>query len=213
MPSKSTKSSCRPCKRATAPVWRGNSQTTCATRARSCAASRHRYRRDLKYGRITMTFTLGQKTTRPDDGFAGPLVGRAWLPQDGGPAVILVREDGVYDITRSAPTVSGLLNGKDPLAVIRAAPRDRRLGSLAELLANTPPDNPDPRKPHLLAPVDLQALHAAGVTFAQSLLDRVVEEQSRGDPGRANEVRASLTAEIGPPPAIVNEGGAPVAAR
>ncbi len=144
-----------------------------------------------------MTFTLEQKTTLPDDGFAGTLVGRAWLPQDEGPAVILVREDGVYDITRSAPTVSGLLNGKDPLAVIRAAPRDRRLGSLAELLANTPPDNRDARKPHLLAPVDLQALKAAGVTFAQSLLERVVEEQSRGDPGRANEVRASLTAEIG----------------
>src|SRR5216684_5095033 len=82
-------------------------------------------------------------------------------------------------------------------AVIRSAPRDRRLGSLAELLANTPPDQRNPNKPWLLAPVDLQALKAAGVTFAQSLLERVVEEQSRGDPGRANEVRASLTAEIG----------------
>src|SRR5258708_22506263 len=144
-----------------------------------------------------MNFTLETKTTLPDDRFAGTLIGRAWLPQEDGPAVVLVRKDGVYDITRSAPTMSGLLNGKDPLAALRAAPRDRRLGSLDELLANTPPDNRDAKKPWLLAPLDLQALKAAGVTFAQSLLERVVEEQSRGDPGRANEVRASLTAEIG----------------
>src|SRR5260221_129669 len=149
------------------------------------------------HGRITMNFTLETKTTLPDDGFAGTLIGRVWLPQEDGPAVVLVREDGVYDITRSAPTMSGLLNGKDPITVLRAAPRDRRLGSLAELLANTPPDARDAKKPWLLAPVDLQALKAAGVTFAQSLLERVVEEQSRGDPGRADEVRASLTAEIG----------------
>jgi fumarylacetoacetate (FAA) hydrolase family protein len=144
-----------------------------------------------------MAFALDQKTTLPDDGFAGTLIGRAWVPQEDGPAVVLIREDGVYDISRAAPTVAGLLNGSDPLATLRAAPRDRRLGSLAELLANTPPESRDAKKPHLLAPVDLQALKAAGVTFAQSLLERVVEEQSRGDPARANEVRASLTAEIG----------------
>src|SRR5260221_2783019 len=149
------------------------------------------------HGRITMNFTLETKTTLPDDGFAGTLIGRGWLAEGDGPAVVLVREDGVYDITRSAPTMSGLLNGKDPITVLRAAPRDRRLGSLDELLANTPAENRDAKKSWLLAPVDLQALKAAGVTFAQSLLERVVEEQSRGDPGRANEVRASLTAEIG----------------
>jgi fumarylacetoacetate (FAA) hydrolase family protein len=144
-----------------------------------------------------MIFTLDQKSTLPADGFAGALIGRAWLPAEDGPAVVLVRQDGVYDISGAAPTMSGLLNGNDPLAALRAAPRDRRLGSLAELLANTPPDARDAKKPWLLAPVDLQALKAAGVTFAQSLLERVVEEQSRGDPGRADEVRASLTAEIG----------------
>ncbi len=144
-----------------------------------------------------MNLTLSAKTTLPQDGFAGTLIGRVWLPQEDGPAVVVIREDGVYDISRAAPTVAGLLNDKDPLALLRAAPRDRRLGSLAELLANTPPDKRNPSEPFLLAPVDLQALKAAGVTFAQSLLERVVEEQSRGDPGRANEVRASLTAEIG----------------
>src|ERR1700737_4979249 len=110
-----------------------------------------------------MAFTIDQKTTLPDDGFAGTLIGRAWVPQEDGPAVVVIREDGVYDITRSAATVAGLLNGGNALALLRDAPRDRRLGSLAELLANTPPDGRDAKKPFLLAPVDLQALKAAGV--------------------------------------------------
>jgi fumarylacetoacetate (FAA) hydrolase family protein len=153
-----------------------------------------------------MAFTIDQKTTLPDDGFAGTLIGRAWVPQEDGPAVVVIREDGVYDITRSAPTVAGLLNGGNPLALLRDAPRDRRLGSLAELLANTPLDGRDAKKPHLLAPVDLQALKAAGVTFAQSLLERVVEEQSRGDPGHADEVRATLASEIGTDLSTVKPG-------
>lgn len=144
-----------------------------------------------------MSFALDPKATLPDDGFAGTLLGRVWLPAEDGPAVVVIREDGVYDISRTAPTVAGLLDGPDSLAAVRAAPRDRRLGSYAEILANTTSDNRDASRPWFLAPVDLQALKAAGVTFAQSLLERVVEEQSRGEPGRANEVRASLTAEIG----------------
>src|SRR5260370_16505176 len=134
-----------------------------------------------------MNFTLDPKTTLPDDGFAGTLIGRAWLPQEDGPAVVLVREDGIYDITRSAPTMSGLLNGKDPITVLRAAPRDRRLGSLDELLANTPPENRDAKKSWLLAPVDLQALKAAGVTFAQTLLHPLVHVQSHPPPGPPHE--------------------------
>jgi fumarylacetoacetate (FAA) hydrolase family protein len=144
-----------------------------------------------------MTFATEPKSILPEDGYAGTLIGRVWLPAEDGPAVVLVREDGVYDISRSAPTVSGLLDGPNPVAQLRLAPRDRRVGSLAELLANTPPETRDAKKPWLLAPVDLQALKAAGVTFARSLLERVVEEQSRGDPGRADAVRAGLVAEIG----------------
>ena len=144
-----------------------------------------------------MTLALDPKATLPDDGFAGILVGRAWVPAEDGPAVVLIREDGVFDVSRLAPTVSALLDGPNPRAALRLAARDRRLGNFAEILANTPPDGRDPAKPWFLAPVDLQALKAAGVTFASSLLERVVEEQSRGDPGHAEAVRASLVAEIG----------------
>jgi fumarylacetoacetate (FAA) hydrolase family protein len=153
-----------------------------------------------------MSFALDPKTTLPEDGFAGTLVGRVWLPAVDGPAVVVIREDGVYDISRVAPTMAGLLDGPNPVASVRIAPRDARLGSVAEILANTRPDGRHPEKPWFLAPIDLQALKAAGVTFAQSLLERVIEEQSRGDPARADEVRASLTAEIGTDLSTVKPG-------
>jgi fumarylacetoacetate (FAA) hydrolase family protein len=149
---------------------------------------------------------LEPKTTLPDDGFAGTLIGRVWLPSADGPAVVTLREDGVYDISRVAPTVAHLLEDSASASAVRRAPLDRRVGAFAEILANTATDTRDPTKPWFLPPIDLQALKAAGVTFAQSLLERVIEEQSRGDPARAEEVRASLTAEIGTDLSAVSPG-------
>src|SRR5579883_2917916 len=144
-----------------------------------------------------MDVELDAATTLPQDGYAGTLLGRAWVPAVNGPSVVLVRADGVWDLSAAAPTMAGLLSAPDPLALVRGAAREARLGSLEELLANTPPARRDPHHPWFLAPVDLQAIKAAGVTFAQSLLERVVEEQSRGEPGRADAVRAGMVAEIG----------------
>src|SRR5262249_5770235 len=48
-----------------------------------------------------------------------------------------------------------------------------------------------------LAPIDLQAIKAAGVTFARSMLERVIEEQAKGDPGAADRARHVLAREIG----------------
>ena len=49
----------------------------------------------------------------PEDGFAGTLVGRAWVPGEGGqaagPSVVALREDGVFDLSEAVPTMSGLL--------------------------------------------------------------------------------------------------------
>lgn len=134
----------------------------------------------------------------PVDGFAGMLVGRAWVPGNpAGPAVVVATQDGVFDISRTAATTSMLFNSDDPLALVRKAPRDRKLGSAAELIANSAFDKRDASKPHLLAPLDFQAVKAAGVTFARSMLERVVEEQAKGDPSRAAGIRAALTQEIG----------------
>jgi fumarylacetoacetate (FAA) hydrolase family protein len=158
-----------------------------------------------------MTMQLNLARFLPEDGCAGTLIGRVWLPGEG-PAIVLLCEDGVFDITRAAPTVAGLLNEPDPPAVIAAVPRNRRIGSVAEIQANSAAGARDPARPWFLAPIDLQAVKAAGVTFIRSLLERVVEEQARGDPARAAEVRTSLAAEIGGDLAAV-QPGSPEAAR
>ena len=113
--------------------------------------------------------SLTPKDVLPEDGTAGALVGRVWLPQAGGPAVVAVRADGVFDVTARFPTVSALCEEADPAAALRAT-RGERIGDFETILANTPPDRRDATKPHLLSPVDLQVLKAAGVTFAISML-------------------------------------------
>jgi fumarylacetoacetate (FAA) hydrolase family protein len=134
----------------------------------------------------------------PADSAAATLVGRVWLPGDPpGPAVVSVRADGgVYDLTRLAATVSELCEAPDPAALARS-PEAPRIGELAAILANSRHDRRDPSRPHLLAPVDLQAVKAAGVTFARSMLERVVEEQAKGDPSRADAVRRRIVEIVG----------------
>jgi fumarylacetoacetate (FAA) hydrolase family protein len=132
----------------------------------------------------------------PADGTAGTLVGRAWVPGAvPGPSVVAIREDGVFDLSRSAPTMTELLDGVDPVALARG--RGERLGDLAPILANSAYDRRDPARPYFLAPCDLQAIKASGVTFATSLLERVIEEQARGDAGKADAIRRTISAVIG----------------
>jgi fumarylacetoacetate (FAA) hydrolase family protein len=139
---------------------------------------------------------LDPATTLPTDGSSGTLVGRAWLPAVDGPAVVVVRADGLYDVSRAFPTMRDLAEASDP-AVAVAAVKGERIGALADVLANTPEEGRDQTKPWLLAPVDLQSIKAAGVTFAQSLLERVIEEQARGAPEKAAAVRAEVEGALG----------------
>ncbi len=133
----------------------------------------------------------------PVDGYAGTWIGRVWQPgPDGGPCVVAVRPDGAFDITRHIATVSALLDGSDPAGLVRGTPGEL-IGDVEALLANSDAQVQDASRPWLLAPIDLQAIKACGVTFAASMLERVVEEQAKGDPGAAGGVRASLMAEIG----------------
>ncbi|MFN4143047.1 MAG: fumarylacetoacetate hydrolase family protein [Aestuariivirga sp.] len=126
----------------------------------------------------------------------GLLVGRAWSPAAGGPCII--RRDGerLTDITAAFPTVRDLCEAENPAAAARAA-KGESLGAADAILANTPPESRDPSKPWLLPPVDLQALKAAGVTFATSMLERVIEERARGNPAAAAEIRATIETLIG----------------
>ena len=134
--------------------------------------------------------------TLPQDGTRGALAGRAWLPDAGGPAVVAIREDGVHDISRAAPTMRDLCEAENPAAIVRDG-RGERIGALEDILANTPERGRNPREPWLLAPVDLQAIKAAGVTFPLSMLERVIEEQARGAPQKADAIRASVEAHLG----------------
>jgi fumarylacetoacetate (FAA) hydrolase family protein len=124
------------------------------------------------------------------------LVGRVWSPAAGGPCVVRVEDGELIDITSVFPTMRDLCETPDPAAAGTAA-EGKSLGKLAAILANTPPENRDPAKPWLLAPVDLQALKAAGVTFAISMLERVIEERARGNPAAAVEIRTFIKDLIG----------------
>jgi fumarylacetoacetate (FAA) hydrolase family protein len=133
----------------------------------------------------------------PEDRDCAELIGRAWLPAVEGPAVVRLHDDAVYDLSALAATSSLLLNMKDPVAAIRGAGSLPRIGSLCDLLANSPPDGRDANAPWLLPPCDLQAVKASGVTFVASLLERVIEEQARGDPARAEGLRHAILSVIG----------------
>ncbi|MBA2964394.1 MULTISPECIES: fumarylacetoacetate hydrolase family protein [Ramlibacter] len=132
----------------------------------------------------------------PDDGYAGTLVARAWRPDVQGPAVVALREQGVVDLSAAFPTMATLLEQADPAGAARAASGER-LGSVDDLLANSDEAGRDAGRPFFLAPCDLQVVKAAGVTFATSLLERLIEEQADGDPGKAQDVRAQVVASIG----------------
>jgi len=143
----------------------------------------------------------------PEDLEAALLVGRVWRPAPvDGPAVVAVRGGRLVDITRHASTVAELFERADLLAIVRAA-EGEDLGSAADLAAAALRGAAGADGIRLLAPCDLQALKAAGVTFAVSLLERVIEEQAKGDPSRAEELRGQLQASIGTDLSEIAPGG------
>jgi fumarylacetoacetate (FAA) hydrolase family protein len=132
----------------------------------------------------------------PEDHERAALVGRIWRPDVGGPSVVVVRGAEVVDISAAAPTVRDLCEAPMPAALALDC-QGEPVGLLAEILANTPRDRRDPSRSWLLAPLDLQAIKAAGVTFAVSMLERVIEEKARGLPEQAAAIRAEIGALIG----------------
>lgn len=132
----------------------------------------------------------------PEDAARATLAGRAWRPDAAGPSVIVLRDGAAIDISRAFPTMRDLCEAPDPAAALRATTGEN-LGPVDAILANTPPDRRDPAKPWLLTPVDLQALKAAGVTFAISMLERVIEERARGDLNAAAAIRSEVTRLVG----------------
>ena len=162
-----------------------------------------------------MTTTLRDRLTPvaslPTDAREAMLIGRLWVPALDGPVLVRVDGDDLIDISSIAATASDLFERNDAVAELRARSLPR-ISTLARALANTPADNRDPATPWLLAPCDLQAIKAAGVTFVASMLERVIEEQARGDPAKAEGVRRTITGIVGDNLRSVAPGS-PAAAR
>jgi fumarylacetoacetate (FAA) hydrolase family protein len=108
-----------------------------------------------------------------------------------------VRDGAVFDITaKDAPTMRDLLELDDPAAHVRSAAGER-IGSVDELAEVSRKAGRDADATRLLAPIDLQAVKASGVTFARSMVERVIEERASGDPSKAAAVRERVGAIIG----------------
>jgi fumarylacetoacetate (FAA) hydrolase family protein len=142
-----------------------------------------------------MTLQLDNAAALPSDFERALLVGRVHV-QSAGALLVQVRPDGVFDLSPLAATCSELLELPSLACALRKC-KGERLGATQEVLANSAFDARDPALPWFLAPCDLQAIKAAGVTFVASMLERVIEEQARGDAARAQSVRQAVVAVIG----------------
>ena len=125
---------------------------------------------------------------------SGTYIGRVWDPSATGPSVVLLRDRELIDITtKEAPLVQDILEMDDPASYVQSL-EGVSLGAIENIASARPSD---PKAIHMLAPCDLQAIKAAGVTFVQSMVERVIEEEAAGDPDKAEAVRTKVTAIIG----------------
>jgi len=127
----------------------------------------------------------------------GILIGRARVPGHAYPRIVTVRDGVLVDITtRGLATVRDIAESGDAVAHVRSA-AGVSLGNADAIFANSIAAGSDETQPILLSPIDLQAIKASGVTFVVSLLERVIEEQARGDKSRADALRTEILDLIG----------------
>jgi fumarylacetoacetate (FAA) hydrolase family protein len=161
---------------------------------------------------VTTPLTDGLNSILPADAESATLIGRVFDPEAGGPSVVVVRGDRLVDISEYAVTVSMLLERPDPLAVVRAAGPARSWPLRDVLDATGAGAGAGAAGPRLLAPIDLQVIKAAGVTYVDSMLERVIEERARGESGRAAALREQLGKAVGGAISAVRPGS-PEAAK
>ena len=127
----------------------------------------------------------------------GTLLGRARVPGFDHPRIVTVRNGELIDITAAGfALVRDIAESGRAAEHVRTAP-GVSLGNVDAVLANSIAADLDPAKPSLVSPIDLQAIKASGVTFVVSLLERVIEEQARGDKARADALRGEILELIG----------------
>jgi fumarylacetoacetate (FAA) hydrolase family protein len=127
----------------------------------------------------------------------GVLLGRVRVSGSALPRVVTLRNGRVLDITsKAAPTARDICEMGDAAGYVAGA-TGTDLGSIDELIANSWATHMSDSKPSLLSPIDLQAVKAAGVTFVVSLLERVIEEQARGDKAKSDALRKDILTLVG----------------
>ena len=123
------------------------------------------------------------------------LIGRVWRPAPvDGPSVVVVRRGEVFDITPTVATTADLFDRDDAVEIARHA-LGESLGPVDALIRASLDSSTHATR--LLAPCDVQAVKACGVTFAVSLLERVIEEHAGGDASKAQETRSMINELIG----------------
>lgn len=133
----------------------------------------------------------------PQDDDRATLVGRVWRPELAGPSLVVLRGNEIVDITSAEiPTMRDFLEIEDPVSYAANA-KGRSIASVSEVLEASLDADRDPARLHFLAPCDLQAVKACGVTFAKSMIERVIEERAGGDPAHAGAIRQKCTEIIG----------------
>lgn len=126
------------------------------------------------------------------------LIGRIWREEPApGPCVIFVEDNIAYDITKHYPTVSSFFEQSGSWNWESIVNKNECLGDANLIVSQSVIENSERASLRLLAPCDLQAIKACGVTFAVSLVERVIEEKAGGDPIIAESIRKELLNEIG----------------
>lgn len=124
----------------------------------------------------------------------GIYITRVWNPKVQGPSLVLLDNDKLIDITsREVATLSELLEVPNLLKYLKNI-KGEKLAFLSDVIDVK---HSDLNKMHFLAPCDLQAVKACGVTFASSMIERVIEEQAAGDLEKAKKIREKVKASIG----------------
>lgn len=132
----------------------------------------------------------------PDNADGAVLLGRVHDPELHGPCLVTVDSGDCVDVTPLGPTMSRLLERTDLLEALDEVRSKGHRWPLEELASNCC-EQRDVRAPRLLSPVDLHVVKAAGVTFVESMLERVVEERAMGDSSQAQEIRDELLSILG----------------
>jgi fumarylacetoacetate (FAA) hydrolase family protein len=133
-------------------------------------------------------------TTLPEDAANAVLIGRIWVPGEG-PYLVKVGATETTDLSGLALTSSDLMELDNVAA--RVPQQSGKTWCTESLWANTDPQSRNDQQAWFLAPTDLQAIKAAGVTFVASMLERVIEEQARGDAAKAESVRKAVMDVMG----------------